>query len=372
MPWLACRGLAKRLGTKQVLHGLDLSVEHGEVLSILGPSGSGKTTLIRLIAGLSDPDAGTIAIAGRTVWDDRTRVPAEGRGIGFVFQDYAVWPHMTVEGNVGFGLRMAGMARRERERRVREVLEAVHIGELAERYPDQLSGGQQQRLALARSLATRPQLILMDEPLSNVDAALREQLRTEIQQAVKAQGATAIYITHDQSEAMSMCDRLAVMQDGRILQVGAPDELYRRPVSLFVASFLGGVNVLHGTVAVTDGVPAFLAGACTMRLACDVAPGPSDLVFRPEDPVPAAALECNALVGSVKTAIFMGRCWRLSVELSDGVVMHIDWPHWVRASEPIAFAVPPDRCVTLARTGPGCAHAPISPVHSDALRARPS
>src|SRR5882757_1020572 len=186
MPWLACHGLAKRLGSKQVLHGLDLSVERGEVLSILGPSGSGKTTLIRLIAGLSDPDAGEIAIAGRTIWNATTNVSIEHRGIGFVFQDYAVWPHMTVAENVGFGLKMAGMARVDRDRRVREALEAVDIGELAGRYPDQLSGGQQQRLALARSLAARPQLILMDEPLSNVDAALREQLRTEILQVVHA------------------------------------------------------------------------------------------------------------------------------------------------------------------------------------------
>jgi ABC-type Fe3+/spermidine/putrescine transport system ATPase subunit len=347
MPWLACRGLAKRLGSKQVLHGLDLSVERGEVLSILGPSGSGKTTLIRLIAGLSDPDAGEIAIAGRTIWSADANVAIEHRGVGFVFQDYAVWPHMTVAENVGFGLRMVGMPRFDRDRRVREALEAVHIAELAGRYPDQLSGGQQQRLALARSLAARPQLILMDEPLSNVDAALREQLRTEILQVVHAQGATAIYITHDQSEAMAMCDRLAVIHDGRILQTGAPEDLYRRPSSLFVANFLGGANLLRGRVTVTDGVPEFVAGTRRLRLAGDVAPGSSDCVFRPEDTVAACSLDCNKLQGSVVRSIFMGRCWRVSVQVDDQI-LQVDWPVRVRAGDDFAFAVPPDRCVTLA------------------------
>ncbi len=347
MPWLVCRELAKRLGNKQVLHGLSLSVDRGEVLSILGPSGSGKTTLIRLIAGLADPDAGDITIAGRTLWNSVTNLPVEQRGVGFVFQDYAVWPHMTVSGNVGFGLRMTGMARADRDRRVREALEAVHIADLAERYPDQLSGGQQQRLALARSLASRPKLILMDEPLSNVDAALREQLRTEILQAVHAQGATAIYITHDQSEAMAMCDRLAVMHDGRILQTGAPEDLYRRPASLFVANFLGGANLLRGTVAITRGMPEFVAGACRMRLASAPTLGPSDLVFRPEDTVPAGSLDCNRMEGSVTASVFMGRCWRVMVQV-DRHMIQVDWPTRVPSGETFAFGVPPDRCVTLA------------------------
>ena len=347
MPWLECRELAKRLGTKQVLQGLDLSVERGEILSILGPSGSGKTTLIRLIAGLSDPDAGQISVAGRRVWDARTNVPVEHRGIGFVFQDYAVWPHMTVAGNVGFGLQMTGMPRADRERRLREALEAVHIAELADRFPDQLSGGQQQRLALARSLAARPQLILMDEPLSNVDAALREQLRAEILQAVHAQGATAVYITHDQSEAMAMCDRLAVMHEGRILQTGAPEELYRRPSSLFVANFLGGANLLRGTMTVANGVAEFRAEGRRMTVAGDVAPGTCDLVFRPEDPVAAGSLAGNVLEGSVTASIFMGRCWRVSVQVDDQI-LQVDWPTQVRSGQNFAFAVPPERCVTLA------------------------
>ena len=345
-PWLECRGLAKRLGHKQVLHGLDLSVQRGEILSILGPSGSGKTTLIRLIAGLADPDAGRIGIAGRTVWGDGANVSIERRGVGFVFQDYAVWPHMTVAGNVGFGLRMAGMAAGARAARVREALEAVHIGELSDRYPDQLSGGQQQRLALARSLAARPALLLMDEPLSNVDAGLREQLRLEILAAVRAQGATAIYITHDQSEAMALCDRLAVMHEGRILQSGPPEALYRRPVSRFVAGFLGGVNLLPGAVAQAQDRTVFDSGRFRLLLSGHEPPGAADLVFRPEDAQAPGAVGCNRLEARVETCIFFGRCWRLSVRL-DASALTLDWPVRVAAGSVLEFAIPPDRCTVL-------------------------
>lgn len=345
-PWLECRGLAKRLGHKQVLHGLNLAVQRGEILSILGPSGSGKTTLIRLIAGLADPDAGEIDIASRTVWGADANVPVERRGVGFVFQDYAVWPHMTVAGNVGFGLRMAGMATAERNVRVGEALAAMHIAELAERYPDQLSGGQQQRLALARSLAARPALILMDEPLSNVDAGLREQLRLEILAAVRAQGTTAIYITHDQSEAMALCDRLAVMHDGRILQSGPPETLYRWPASRFVAEFLGGVNLLPGEVVDDAGAAVFECGRFRLRLAGSEAPGAAEVVFRPEDAVAAGALGCNRLEARVDTCIFFGRCWRLTVQL-DGSALTLDWPARVAVGSMLEFAVPPDRCAVL-------------------------
>lgn len=350
--WLECQGLDKRLGTKHVLRGLDLSVERGEILSILGPSGSGKTTLIRLVAGLADPDGGTIAIAGQPVWGAGVNVRVERRGVGFVFQDYAIWPHMTVAGNVGFGLQMAGMAAGERNRRVREALEAVHIAELADRYPDQLSGGQQQRLALARSLAARPALILMGEPLSNVDAGLREQLRLEILAAVRGQGATAVYITHDQSEAMALCDRLAVMHDGRILQSGPPEELYRRPASRFVAAFLGGVNLLPGVVGAAG---TFTTGRVSLCLAVDTGGrlGASELVFRPEDALSPEVVGCNRLEGAVETCTFFGRCWRLSVRVGLGGppgtdrLLSLDWPARVATGTTLAFAVPPDRCAIL-------------------------
>jgi ABC-type Fe3+/spermidine/putrescine transport system ATPase subunit len=340
--WLECRGIEKRLGGKQVLKGLDLAVAKGEILSILGPSGSGKTTLIRLIAGLSDPDGGEITVAGRVVFGPGVNARIEKRGVGYVFQDYAVWPHMTVAGNVAFGLELAGMGRAEREARVREALASVAIGELADRFPDQLSGGQQQRLALARSLAMRPEVILLDEPLSNVDAALREHLRLEILQLVRAHGTTAIYITHDQSEAMALCDRLAVMQDGRLLQSGPPEELYRRPNSLFVARFLGGANVLRG---VMEGA-IFTAGELRL-LSHGAVPGREvDLVFRPEDALPVEAHPQNRLEGTVLACMFHGRCWRVTLQCSLGM-FQLDWPHRVADGAALAFSVPPDRCALV-------------------------
>ncbi len=343
-----CRGIAKRLGSKQVLLDLDLDVAKGEILSILGPSGSGKTTLIRLIAGLADPDAGEIAIAGRIVHGPRTSVPIERRGIGYVFQDYAVWPHMTVAANVGFGLGLAGMGRAARDARVREALASVHIGELADRYPDQLSGGQQQRLALARSLVARPEVILMDEPLSNVDAALREHLRLEILQLVRAHDTTAIYITHDQSEAMALCDRLAVMHGGRLLQVGAPETLYRRPANAFVARFLGGANMLHGRMQ--GGL--FVAGDITLATTCPPPGAAVALVFRPEDALAEPAHPQNRLAGRVVACMFMGRCWRISLQTA-GHLFQIDWPDRVATGAALAFSVDPDRCALVSPDGRG-------------------
>ena len=340
--WVQCRRVAKTLGTKQVLQGLDLTVERGEILSILGPSGSGKTTLIRLIAGLADPDAGEIDVAGKTVFAARVNTPIEKRGVGYVFQDYAVWPHMTVAGNVGFGLGLAGLGRVEREQRVRAALESVAIGELADRFPDQLSGGQQQRLALARTLAMRPEVILLDEPLSNVDAALREHLRLEILQLVRAHGTTAIYITHDQSEAMALCDRLAVMHGGRLLQAGPPEELYRRPNSPFVASFLGGANALRG---VMDG-DAVVAPPFRLHTTCK-APGRAvELVFRPEDAMPETAHPQNRMEGTVIACMFLGRCWRVTLQ-TQGPAFQLDWPHRVAESTTLAFSVGPDRCALV-------------------------
>lgn len=340
--WVECRGLAKTLGTKQVLRGLDLSVAKGEILSILGPSGSGKTTLIRLIAGLTDPDDGEIVVAGKTVYGGRTNMPIERRGVGYVFQDYAVWPHMTVAENVGFGLGLAGMGRAERDQRIREALSAVAIGDLAERYPDQLSGGQQQRLALARSMAMRPEVILLDEPLSNVDAALREHLRLEILQLVRAHGTTAIYITHDQAEAMALCDRLAVMQGGRLLQAGPPEELYRRPNSWFIANFLGGANAIEGDVA--DGV--FTAPGVVLHTTCPAPATRVALVFRPEDALPEAAQPQNRLEGSVVASMFIGRCWRITLR-AGSTQFQLDWTQRVEDGANLAFSVAPDRCALV-------------------------
>jgi ABC-type Fe3+/spermidine/putrescine transport system ATPase subunit len=350
--WLACRDIAKRLGARSVLRHLELTVSRGEILSILGPSGAGKTTLIRLIAGLGDPDEGEIEIAGRLVWGDGVNLKTEHRGVGFVFQDYAIWPHMSVAGNVAFGLRMNGMNRADREARVRTALAAVHILDLAERFPDQLSGGQQQRVALARTLAVRPELILLDEPLSNLDAGLRENLRLEILDIVRAHGTTAIYITHDQSEAMALCDRLAVINDGRILQVGPPEELYHRPNCAFVASFLGGVNLLAGRFVAGAGGTVFATGEVTLRVAAAdaLASCRAAILIRPEDAAPAERYPFNRLEGQVASCSFLGRCWRLVVNVA-GRDFRIDWDERVRAGEPFAFSVAPERCTVVPADG---------------------
>jgi ABC-type Fe3+/spermidine/putrescine transport system ATPase subunit len=346
--WLACRDIAKRLGAKSVLRHLDLTVSRGEIVSILGPSGAGKTTLIRLIAGLGDPDEGEIEIAGRRVWGNGVNLKTEHRGVGFVFQDYAIWPHMSVANNVAFGLRMSGTNRTDRETRVRAALAAVHILDLAERFPDQLSGGQQQRVALARTLAVRPELILLDEPLSNLDAGLRENLRLEILDIVRAHGTTAIYITHDQSEAMALCDRLAVMNDGRILQVGPPEELYHRPNCAFVASFLGGVNLLPGRIVVGADGTVFAADEVTLRVATADAQDPyrAAILIRPEDAEPAERYPFNRLAGRVASCSFLGRCWRLAVSVA-GRDFRIDWDERVPAGESFAFSVAPERCTVV-------------------------
>lgn len=220
---------------------VSLSVGEGELLALLGPSGCGKTTTLRMIGGFETPDAGAIRLAGR----DITHLTPEARGIGFVFQDYALFPHLDVLDNVRFGLR--GMTRAASLERAREMLALVGLSDLEKRRPHELSGGQQQRVALARSLATRPKLILMDEPFSNLDARMRVETRQEVRKLLKATGAAGILVTHDQEEALAMADRLAVMEGGRVIQIGTPDEIYRNPATQFVASFIGRSNILTGT-----------------------------------------------------------------------------------------------------------------------------
>ena len=223
---------------------LSLRIDRGETVALLGPSGCGKTTLLRLIAGFEAPDAGSVVVAGRTVSGPSTFVAPEDRRIGFVFQDYALFPHLDVVGNVAFGL--GGRSRRERRERAREVLDLVGLTVFARRFPGQLSGGQQQRVALARALAPEPDLILLDEPFSNLDAALRAGTREEVRQILERSGATTLLVTHDQEEAMTFADRLAVMRAGRLEQAGAPEETYLTPRTAFVAGFLGRTNLLRG------------------------------------------------------------------------------------------------------------------------------
>jgi iron(III) transport system ATP-binding protein len=249
--------VTKRFGQVAAVDRVSLTVNPGELFFLLGPSGCGKTTLLRCVAGFYQPDAGVIRIGD----DDVTRMPAHARDTGMVFQSYALWPHMTVAGNVGFGLEMRGLARGEIARRVAEGLELVRMSEKAGESPNRLSGGQQQRVALARALVVHPRCLLLDEPLSNLDAKLRLEMRSEIRRICKAAGMTAIYVTHDQKEALSVADRLAVLHAGRVRQVGTPREVYLRPADVFVAGFIGETNFIPGRVA------AVADGRCTVTTA---------------------------------------------------------------------------------------------------------
>ncbi|MDR5683820.1 MAG: ABC transporter ATP-binding protein [Armatimonadota bacterium] len=240
------RGVTKRYGDVEAVHDLTLDVGGGEILVLLGPSGCGKTTVLRLIAGLEVPDVGEIEIAGRTV-AGRRWVPPEVRGVGMVFQDYALFPHLNVADNVAFGLRR--WSRAHRIRRVEEVLALVGLDRLAGRFPHELSGGEQQRVALARALAPGPQVLLLDEPLSNLDAELRAGMRAELRRVLKAAGTTAILVTHDQEEAFAIADRIGVLSRGRLWQVGSPEEIYHAPACRFVADFVGEAGFVQGYVA---------------------------------------------------------------------------------------------------------------------------
>ena len=250
----------KRFGDVTAVNDFDVTVADGEFVSILGPSGRGKTTTLRMIAGFERATEGEIYIGDQCVTSsiEKTFVPPEKRDIGMVFQSYAVWPHMTVLDNVGYPLKIQKVEKTERIRRVKEALEMVHLAEYAERYPNQLSGGQQQRVALARALVAQPGLLLLDEPLSNLDAKLRESMRFEILALQKKLGITVVYVTHDQGEAMAMSDRVVVMSKGVIQQVGAPHEIYTTPANKMVADFIGLVNFLpginNGNTVTIDGV----------------------------------------------------------------------------------------------------------------------
>jgi iron(III) transport system ATP-binding protein len=247
--------LIKRFGTEVAVNNVSLAVEPGEFVTLLGPSGCGKTTTLRCIAGLEHPDEGEIIIAGKTVTSAANNVflPPEHRNIGMVFQSYAVWPHMTVFDNVAYGLRVRGVDRTTLKAQTMKALELVGLDSLAERYATKLSGGQRQRVALARAVAYRPEVILFDEPLSNLDAKLREQLRDELARLQREVGITSIYVTHDQTEALVMSDRVVVMNYGVIQQIGDPREVYARPVNAFVANFLGVANLLQGTLLERQG-----------------------------------------------------------------------------------------------------------------------
>jgi spermidine/putrescine ABC transporter ATP-binding subunit len=255
MPDLKLTGITKRFDKSVAVDDLSLSIEHGEFVCLLGPSGCGKTTTLRMIAGFETADAGTIELDGM----DITRLPPQKRDIGLVFQSYALFPHKTAAENVGFGLKMRKLPRADIDSQVKKALDLVRLGQVAERYPRQMSGGQQQRVALARALAIRPRLLLMDEPLSNLDAKLRDDMREEIRRIQKEVGITAIFVTHDQAEALALADRIAVMSEGRLMQIADPTSIYEAPANATVDQFIGQVNALQGSIANVEGPIAHVA-----------------------------------------------------------------------------------------------------------------
>jgi iron(III) transport system ATP-binding protein len=245
--------LTKRFGAIAAVDDVALTIDHGLLVCLLGPSGCGKTTTLRLVAGFLEPDEGTIRVGDRVISASGRTVPPEQRNMSMIFQSYALWPHMTIAENVGYGLRLRRLPRAEIARRVDDILAVTRLGALAERYPGELSGGQQQRVALARALVVEPEILLLDEPLSNLDANLREEMRFEIRRLHDAYRYTTIYVTHDQAEAMTTADLIVVMNQGRIEQAGSPEDIYQRPRSEFVARFIGGTNILRGR-RLADGV----------------------------------------------------------------------------------------------------------------------
>ena len=282
-------GVTKRFGDAVAVDGASLCVARGELVALLGPSGCGKTTLLRLIAGFEHPDGGTVAVDGRDVAGGSAWVPPEARKVGMVFQDYALFPHLTVWANVGFGL-----PRRRRAGRVPELLRIVGLDGLGKRYPHELSGGQQQRVALARALAPAPSLVLLDEPWSNVDPFLRESLRAEVAEIIRPLGVTVLLVTHDREEAFSFADRIALMRDGAIVQQGTAEELYFAPESRWAAEFVGAANVLTGRVVggrVETALGAFPANGATTATAARVLVRPELLELEPS---PAGAGEVVA------------------------------------------------------------------------------
>lgn len=282
---IALEGVGKRFGDAIAVADASLCVGRGEVVALLGPSGCGKTTLLRLVAGFERPDTGSVTVAGRLAAAPGTWVAPEARRVGMVFQDYALFPHLTVAANVGFGL-----SRRERASRVPELLSVVGLSGLDRRYPHELSGGQQQRVALARALAPSPELVLLDEPWSNVDPFLRETLRAEVAEIIRPLGITVLLVTHDREEAFSLADRIALMRDGTVVQEGTPEELYFAPASRWAAEFVGAANVLAGRVVgaqVETAIGTFPANGASQPEA--------QVLVRPEllelEPSPAGAAE---------------------------------------------------------------------------------
>ena len=313
MAFLVLDRLTKTYGDTVAVDGLSLEVEQGEFLALLGPSGCGKTTTLQMIAGFVEPTSGAITLDG----SDLLAIRPNKRGLGIVFQSYALFPHMTAAENVTFGLEMQAIASAERKRRVADMLTLVGLSAFADRYPRKMSGGQQQRVALARALVIKPRMLLLDEPLSNLDAKLREEMQIELRQIQRTVGTTTVLVTHDQSEAMALSDRIVIMNKGRVEQIARPDEAYERPASPFVASFLGKTNVLPAELRHGDDRLVLAIGAALWPAERGPQLGPVTVMVRPEK---IGFATSGGLPGVVRNRVFHGSQWLLQVETAVGSV----------------------------------------------------
>ena len=322
MSTVSIKNVTKVYDDEMVIDTFNAEIKDGEFITLLGPSGCGKTTLLRMIAGFRKPSTGSIAIDGKIVSDDTTFVPPERRGIGMVFQTYAVWPHMNVFDNVAYPLKIQKLKKDEIKKRVGAILEIVHLSQYEKRMPSQLSGGQQQRVALGRALVAEPKLLLLDEPLSNLDAKLRESMRFEIKDIQKKLGITVVYVTHDQVEAMTMSDRVFLINNGVVQQVGSPLEIYRNPVNQFVANFVGKANFLKGTA---DGGRISITGTNQSVPYSGKLSGKIVLTLRPENVkiVPSG----GELTGTIQNMYYLGNENDCRVDLGGVSLRIIADPH---------------------------------------------
>jgi iron(III) transport system ATP-binding protein len=347
------RGLTKRFGSLAVVDDVSLRIDHGQLVCLLGPSGCGKTTTLRLIAGFLEPSDGEIHVGDRLVSSKARALPPEQRKMSMIFQSYALWPHMTVTENIVYGLRLRKMDRDTIAKKLAAILATTKLEALAQRYPGELSGGQQQRVALARALIVEPQTLLLDEPLSNLDANLREEMRFEIRRLHDEYRYTTVYVTHDQSEAMTTADMIAVMNGGRIDQLGTPEDIYARPESEFVARFIGASNVIKGTAR--DGNHVSFAGATLKVVGVPLTPGQSTPVaIRQHDiqlSTQAPASPENAVKATVTRQVYLGVARDYMVEVADGTALRVTTTteNNVPKGTEVWLTLPPDRCRALSR-----------------------
>jgi len=347
------RGLTKRFGALAVVDDVSLRIDHGQLVCLLGPSGCGKTTTLRLIAGFLEPSEGEIHVGDRLVSSKLRTLPPEQRKMSMIFQSYALWPHMTVTENIVYGLRLRKIDRATIAKKLDVILKATKLEILAQRYPGELSGGQQQRVALARALIVEPETLLLDEPLSNLDANLREEMRFEIRRLHDEYRYTTVYVTHDQSEAMTTADLIAVMNAGKIDQLGTPEDIYDRPQSEFVARFIGASNVIKGTARDENHVE--FAGATLQVVGAKLSRGKSAAVaIRQHDiqlSTQAPQIPQNAVRATVTRQVFLGASRDYMVETSDGTTLRVvtATENAVPRGTEVWLTLPPERCRALDR-----------------------